>query len=97
MLTAITLDEVLKFFAAIGGLLVVFVSLFTATQAASKSGFEQLERAFKKMEERYLAMEKRLEHLEQENHDLRVWAEELVNQIEEAGLVPAQFRKRTGR
>lgn len=88
-----SIDDILKFFAAAGGLLVIFVSLFTATQAASKSGFDQLERSFEKLEKRYADMEKRLAHLEQENRDLRRWAEELVSQVESVGLDPVEFKR----
>lgn len=92
-----SIDDILKFFVAAGGLLVVFVSLFTATQAASKSGFEQLERSFEKLEKRYATLETRLAHMEQENSDLRAWAEALVSQLEEANIKPVEFKRRTGR
>jgi len=96
----VTLDDILKIFAAAGGLLVVFVSLFTASQAASKSGFDQLERAFKALEKRSAGIEKQNEEiekrfiiLEQENKDLRDWAERLVEQVEGAGMTPVPFRR----
>ena len=88
-----SVDTILALFAAAGVLLTIFVSLFTATQAASKSGFDQLERSFEKLEKRYTEMEKRLAHLEQENRDLRHWAEQLVDQVEGAGLVPVEFKR----
>jgi type II secretory pathway component PulM len=83
----ITADDVTKVVGAMGILLGVFVSLYTVLTSASKTGFEQLERVVKTMETRMAA-------LEQENKDLREWAEALVKQVEDAGLVPVSFRHR---
>jgi Skp family chaperone for outer membrane proteins len=88
-----TWDELLKLFTGLSGIAVILVSLYTATTAASKSGFEQLERAFKRLEERNAEMEKRLAHLEQENQDLRDWAEALVAQLEDADIEPVSFKR----
>ena len=104
-----SIDDILKLFTVVGVLLTVFVSLFTATQAASKTGFEQLEKLVDKLNKKIeeleaqaekdklekAALERRVTRFEQENEDLREWAEALVKQVEEAGKVPAPFRHRT--
>ena len=50
-------DEILKLFTVLGVLLTIIVSFFTATQSASKNGFEQLERLVNKLEKQVSKLE----------------------------------------
>lgn len=45
-----SIDDILKLFAAAGVLLTIFVSLYTAVKSASKDGFEQLKTVVDKLQ-----------------------------------------------
>ena len=80
-----TSDEILKLFAAAGVLLTIFVSLFTASQSASKNGFEQLKEVVAILKEdvknlkidnaakeiELVKLRERVDILEEENQRLR--------------------------
>ena len=66
-----TSDEILKLFAASGVLLTIFISLFTASQSASKNGFEQLERVVTRLEKRVAELETDNRHKDKELENLR--------------------------
>jgi predicted transcriptional regulator YheO len=90
----ITLDEIFKIFTAFGAFLVVFLSVYNATQSASKNGFEQLERVVKALQETVTGQGNEIKELRRENHNLREWAETLVKQLEDAGIPPAEYKHR---
>jgi predicted nuclease with TOPRIM domain len=77
-----TSDEILKLFAAAGVLLTIFVSLFTASQSASKNGFEQLERVVKLLEKRVGELETDNRNKDTELEDLRERVDSLEKENE---------------
>jgi predicted nuclease with TOPRIM domain len=98
----ITLDEILKLFTAGGALLVIFLSVYQATQSASKNGFDQLVKVVdelklqvKDVKAENVILMRRIENLEREKSELREWAELLVDQVKEHGGDPVPMPKHT--
>ena len=102
------MSETVAYITAIAGLIAVFVSLFTATNAAKKDAFNQLQAVVTTLQTENHKLTIRVSSLEKELirkdaeidkrddmiGDLQDWAENLVNQVKAAGLVPVPFKKR---
>jgi len=102
------MSEIATFLTVITGLIAVFVSLFTAVNAAKKDAYVQLKLIVDTLKEenevlsgRVSALEKELIRKDREIEkrddmidDLKEWAEKLVSQVRAAGLEPAKFFRR---
>jgi predicted PurR-regulated permease PerM len=102
------MEDIAIIITAIGGLIAIFISLFTAVTAAKKEAFDQLERIVKTLQGENEKLQGRVTTLENELickneeidkrddmiEDLKDWAERLVSQVKSAGLDPVPFKKR---
>ena len=105
------MSELATFLTVITGLIAVFVSLFTAVNAVRKDAYKELKDLVHTLQARIGVLENELKRKDREIEkrdemidkrdrmidDLKLWAEELVNQVKAAGLEPVPFsRKRRG-
>jgi chromosome segregation ATPase len=73
-------EQIVTMTTAATGILIVLVSIFTAANSASKSGFDQLKDVVKTLQEQVDKLEKSIERKEQEIDMLRKRVDALENE-----------------